>query len=218
MGMDKGLTQLLTFYFISKDINKRAVLPLFTIALTAAALAPTVQEAQRPWPRVWGSCQNWCGGRGDQETPQCCQAVMPSGPRADVYTHDARSTAGHSHRLTQKLSLIFQRGKPRPKEAMGLSQSCLAICSQTAPESRSRAPSLHGASGRMPQGHTLPRPPSGIRFRRGPEKSGHETQRPSSARQNLPGLGQKRSSPGTVPVAPDPLRKGSALPAGPRRQ
>lgn len=34
----------------------------------------------------------------------------------------------------------------------------------------------------MLQGHTLPTPTSGIRFRRGPKKSGHETQRPSSVR------------------------------------
>lgn len=80
----------------------------------------------------------------------------------------------------------------------GLTRSHMAIQGQTALEPRPHALSLHRALGRELEGHTLPVPTPGITFSRGPKSPG-----------------QKRSSPGIVPVATDLLRGARGCPRAP---
>lgn len=80
----------------------------------------------------------------------------------------------------------------------GLTRSHMAIQGQTALEPSPHAPSLYCALARELGGHTLPGPASGITFSRGPKSPG-----------------QKRSSPGIVPVATDLLKGGRGCPRAP---
>lgn len=64
-------------------------------------------------------------------------------------------------------------------------------------------------------GPTLPNPTSGIMFKTDPKKRVMRLRDPLPHDQNFPRLGQKRSSPGILPVAPSLPWWGLGLPAGP---